>query len=61
MLTFSPKLTEAPKVPLWDATPDLFKPTDPEQEKMLMLNGFGIPPASEQRWLPVLPAKTDEP
>jgi hypothetical protein len=58
-LTFSPKLGEdAKRPPLWEATPDLFKPIEADQER---LNGFGLPPESEKRLLPASPPVPDEP
>jgi hypothetical protein len=49
-----PKLTDEAKRTLWDATPDMFKPTDPEQERLI--RDFGMPLESEQRlWPPPNP------
>jgi len=51
-----PKLSDEAKRTLWDATPEMFKPADPEQERMI--REFGLPLESEQRLLP--PPNPDE-
>ncbi len=48
--TLTTKLTEDNMQALWDATPDMLKPMDAEQERMI--NGFGMPPELEKRLLP---------
>jgi serine/threonine protein kinase len=42
-----PKLSDEAKRTLWDATPEMFKPADPEQERLI--REFGLPLDSEQR------------
>jgi serine/threonine protein kinase len=51
-----PKLTDEARQRLWDATPDMFKPTDPELQRRI--SGFGLPLESEQRMMQ--PARPDE-
>jgi hypothetical protein len=57
-----PKFEETEKadnalINLWQATPEWFKPSDPEQERLI--NGFGVPAEIEQRWL-ASPMKSDD-
>jgi hypothetical protein len=54
-----PKLTDEARQRLWDATPDMFKPTDPELQRRI--SGFGLPLESEQRMLPMTPIAPPRP
>jgi hypothetical protein len=54
-LMISPKLNLAE---LWKATPDWFRPTDPEQQDRI--SNFGMQPEWEKSFVPP-PLKTDEP
>lgn len=45
------KLTEDMMQTLWDATPDMLKATDPDQDKRI--EGYGMPPEAEKRLMPM--------
>lgn len=47
------KLSEDAMQALWDATPDMLKAMDPEQERMI--DGYGMPPDAEKRLMQAPP------